>query len=182
VVLYTVKAEENIYFNISTITAAIFLTLCLLLTLYAKYRESLRKSVFDSKKDKWKVDFENDLDNMMDNFFTPQYLQLVKNALSKEENKKALQDKTKTIKEILETEKQIWEKENKNQNDYSRTLFAENQGLKIQNMLDGAFSGPLKEKHAIVKYQIEIFSKKRFSLFVLGLLTFILSMGIKLFI
>lgn len=181
-VLYSVNQNENIYFNISTIASLIFITLCLLLTLYAKYRESLRKSIFDSKKNQWNTELQKDLDTMIEDFYAPQLLQRIKNALGKEENMKLLQEKTKTITEILEVERKVWEVQNKNQDDYPRKLFAENQGLKMQKMIDSAFSGPLKEKHSIIKYQLEIFSKKRFILFVLGLVFFIFSISTKMFI
>ncbi|MFA6554118.1 MAG: hypothetical protein WCS89_01270 [Candidatus Paceibacterota bacterium] len=181
VVLYSLQTGQTVYFKISTIVSIVLLVLCLLLTLYAKYRESLRKSIFDSQKDKWKSDFESDLDKIMKEFYTPSLLQFIKVTLSNEENKKALEEKTRNVKDILESERLLWEKENKSQHEYPRKLFAENQGLKIQRMLDSTFSGPLKEKHAIVKYQIEMLSQKRFTLFVLGLLAFIVSVAAKLF-
>lgn len=182
VVLYTAKSGGNIYFSVSTVIAITFLTLCLLLTLYAKYREAIRSSIFENQTKQWKTELDHALDEMMDDFYVPQLLELTKNALNKEENRKLLQEKTKTIAQILEMEKKVWQNENRSQHEYPRKLFVDNQGLKIQKILESSFSGPLKEKHAIIKYQIEIFSRKRFALFTLGLLAFILSMGIKLFI
>lgn len=180
--LYSVQPEQNIYFGVSTVASVTLLAGCLLLTIYSKYRQSLRKTIFDNQKDKWKSELELDLDKNTDEFYVPQLLQFVKSVLSREEIKEALQKKTRNIKEILDTELPIWEKENKSQHDYTRKLFAENQGLKIKKMLDVAFSGPLREKHAIIKYQIEILAQKRFTLFVWGLLAFIISVAAKLFI
>ena len=182
VVLYSVELKQNIYFNTSASIAVICVVMSLLFTLYAKYREALRKDIFDSKSKKWKDDLEKDLDKMMDDYYAPQLLQMTKSALRSEENKLALQKDLKSIKDILEKEKSIWEKENKTQNDYARKLFVENQVMKIKNMLDEAFSGPLNEKNAIIKYQIEKLSQKRFTLFVLGLIFFIISVGAKMFI
>lgn len=182
VVLYSLESKQSIYFNISAIIAVACVVLCLLFTLYAKYREALRKNIFDNRSKKWKDDFEKDLDKMMDDYYTPQLLQMTKRALGSEENKLTLQKDSKSIKDILEKEKSVWEKENKTQNDYARKLFAENQGMKIKNMLDEAFSGPLNEKNAVIKYQIEKLSQKRFVLFVFGLIFFIISVGAKMFI
>lgn len=181
-VLYSVESNQNIFLNISAIIAVISLVLCLLFTLYAKYREALRKSIFDRKNGEWKNNFEKDLDKMMEDYYTPQLLQMIKRALMNEENKQALQKDPKVFKDIFKKEKIAWEAENKTQLDYSRKLFVENQGMKIKSMLDEAFSGPLDEKNAIIKYQAEILSQKRFTLFVFGLISFIVSIGIKMFI
>lgn len=182
VVLYSVESNQNLYVNISAIIAVISLVLCLLFTLYAKYREALRKSIFDSSSGKWKNNLEKDLDKMMENYYTPQFLQMIKRTLTNEENKQALQKDPKSIKALLEKERASWEEENKTQLEYSRKLFAENQGMKIKSMLDEAYSGPLNEKNSIIKYQVEILSQKRFTLFVFGLISFIISVGIKMFI
>ena len=119
---------------------------------------------------------------MMDDYYTPQLFQMIKRAIESEENKQALQKDPTSIKDILEKEKSIWEEETKTQNEFSRKLFAENQGMKVKNMLNEAFSGPLNEKNGIIKYQIEMLSQKRFTLFVLGLVSFIVSVGVKMFI
>ena len=181
VILYSVDLKQNIYFNVSAAVAVICLVLTLLFTLYTQYREALRNSIFDSKKDKWKNDLEKDLDKMMNDYYVPQLLQMTKNALESTKNKQAIQDDPKSIKVILEREKLIWEEENKTQHQYSRRLFVENQVMRIRGIFDEAFSGPLYEKNGLIKYQIEILSRKRFTLFVFGLLAFIFSVGAKMF-
>lgn len=182
VILYSAPTERNIFFSLSAILAVILLVLCLLLTLYAKYRESLRKSIFDSQTERFKSEFEKDLDKMMDEYYSPQLMELIKHALSKEQNKKAMIEDPKAITRILDAEKKQWETDKKSQHDYTRKLFAENHSLKIQKILENAYSGPLKEKNGILRYQIEVFSKKRYMLFVVGLIAFIVSVSTKLFL
>jgi len=182
VVLFTAESPQNIFFSTAAIVAVVFLVVCLLMTLYSKYRESYRKSIFDCRIDRWASNLKKDMDKLMEDYYTPVTLLDIKNVLANDANRQALQGETKSISDILGAERSTWDESKKRQHEYPRKLFVENQCLKLQNILNEAFSGPLTEKNSIIKYQIEIFSQKRFTLFVLGLICFIISVGIKLFI
>ena len=177
IVIYSSNTSLNLFFSIATIFSIVSFVCCLLLTLYGKYRESLRKSIFDNQKEKWKKDLDINLDKMMEEFFAPQIIKVLKLILDKKENKEILVANPEKFKSILSNEWETWSKDF----EFPREIFAENQVLKIQRMLDDSFSGPLKEKNAIIKYQFERLTDRRYTLFVFGLVAFIISIGIKLF-
>ena len=176
-VIYSSNTSLNLFFSIATIFSIVFFVFCLLSTLYGKYRESLRKSIFDNQKEKWAKDLDIDLDKIMEEFVAPQLMKVVKLLLDKKENKEILVTNPEKFNSILSDEWKAWSKDF----EFPRKIFAENQVLKIQRMLDDSFRGPLKEKNAIIKYQLERFADKRYTFFVLGLIAFIVSVGVKLF-
>ena len=181
VILYSLQDKQNVFFGLLTLVAITFLVFYLLLALYSKYRDSLRKDIFEHQKDKWLSDFSKDLDKMMDDWYTPQLLEFTKTVLTDDVNKKEIVANPTRIPEILEMEIKKWHKDTEVEHQYVRNLFAENHKMRLNKILDGSFSGPLQEKNAIIKHQIEIFSKNRFNFFIFGLLAFIISVGIKLF-
>lgn len=163
---------------VATSISAVLLTICILLTLYGKYRASLRKELFDSKQEKWFKEFKSNLDRLLEDLVTPQLIKSAKATLSDDENRKRLKQDPDKIKEILDEGWKTWEKDL----NYPRDIFVENQKLKIEKMLNESFSGPLNEKHALLKYQIERLAEKRYTLFVLGLVAFLVAIGSKLFL
>ena len=177
VVFYSSDTISNLLFNIVTISSIILLVICLLLTLYGKYRESLRKSIFDVRKEKWAENLEADLDKIEEGFFAPQIMKALSATLEKKGNKEIMATNPEKFKSIFEDEWGAWNKDF----EIPKKVFAENQVLKIQKILDDSFRGPLKEKNAIMKYQLERFADKRYTIFLLGLITFVVSIGIKLF-
>lgn len=179
VVLYSSNnVDSGLFFNVAAISSVILLALCLLLTLYGKYRTSLRKNIFDDQIDKWSKDLDTGLDKMVEDFVTPQLLRLAKTTLNKKENKEFLDVSSERLKSILNDEFKTWLQEDF---DFPKKIFAENQILKIQKILNDSFMGPLKEKNAIIKYQLENFANKRYVLFIFGLISFVISIGFKLF-
>jgi len=81
------------------------------------------------------------------------------------------------LKDVIKKEWHDWEKNFK----YPKKLFAENQIMKIKEMINKSFGGLIDEKNAALKFQLEVLAEKRYSFFIFGIITFILSVGIKLF-
>lgn len=173
--IYTSKTESNPVFSIATLISIILLSCCILLTLYHRYRTSLRKNQFDEKIEKWFAELKSDLDHLTENFIKPQVIRAVKTTTLK--NKDRLDTDPSKMKELFLAEWADWEKDQA----VPRKFFAESQGAKMKLILNDAFNGPLKEKNALVKMQLEQFTTKRYAFFVLGLIAFIVSVASKLF-
>ncbi|MCW3119694.1 MAG: hypothetical protein JWM28_3776 [Chitinophagaceae bacterium] len=177
VLVYSTNNGVNLLFSITTILSIIFLVCCILLILYKKYRDSLRKSIFENDKGELLKEFKINLDKYDNDFLIPQILKTIKLVLSNKENEKIVQEDPKKLKDLLEQE----HVKSKKEFDFTQNIFVENLSIKLEKILDKSFSGPLKEKNAIIKYQIESFAKYRYKFFVLGLIAFIISVGSKLF-
>lgn len=177
VVVYSINENENFYFNIVTIFSIIFIALCFLLTLYGKYRESLRKNIFEQQKEKWAEDLNADLDRMTEDLITPQLMKMTRTILDKKENMEIIKDDPRKIKILLSDEWSIWKKDL----EFPTKMFADKHSLTVKKILDDSFTGLLKEKNAALKYQLETFANKRYAIFILGLILFIVSVGIRIF-
>ncbi len=179
VVVYSSNnTNVNLFFSISASLSVFFLSMCFLMILYGKYRQTLRKTLFKTNEEKWNKDQDKLWNEYANNFLAPQLVKIAKGIIEDKNNVEIFSKNPEKIKLALEQE---WEKQ-KGEFDLPRKLFVENQVLKFNNIMDNAYGGPLKEKYSIVKYQCESFATKKYTFFVLGLLAFIFSVIAKLFI
>jgi len=123
VLIFSLDKTENIYFGFAVVSSTVFIASCLLLTLYGKFRESIRKSIFNQQKDKWAKDLESDLDRMDNELVAPLLMKVMEMTLEKKDNKEMLIKNPENLNLILGNEWENWSKDLK----FPRKLFAENQ-------------------------------------------------------